>query len=228
MALALDGLNATAAVAILNQANVDSATKFRGVVLAAAVRGPLGLAVPVIMARKARRIPGGGGGTTSTLNQVMVPDVSSKQDLKVDDAIKKLGVSDLVADQEHTFGPDLLKDRVVDQDPEAGARVPLHSKVTIVVCDGARPPDTTTRSGLDEDLNKIQQAVTDLTLEISKQTQVLSTQLDNILTAVRGTGSTGATGATGGATGATGGATGDTGATGATGPTGASPKKLGG
>jgi len=158
--MALDGLNAAAAAAILSQAKVDSATKTRGVIVSAFVPGPLGLAVPVIMARNARRLGGaggggvGGGGTPET-NLVMVPDVVTGH-LKASAVTDMLTAKRLVADPEPTFGDDADIGFVVAQDPPAATRVPLDSEVTIFVGAGKPPPDTTTDTDLDTDLtNKI-------------------------------------------------------------------------
>src|SRR5215469_14989264 len=78
--MALDGLNAAAAAAILNNAGVDDETRTRGVVLSAFVPGPLGLAVPLILAQQ-NPAQGGGGGVPAALppptDVVVVPDVST-------------------------------------------------------------------------------------------------------------------------------------------------------
>src|SRR5215475_5543762 len=99
--MALDGLNAAAAAAILTQAKVDSATRTRGVIVSAFVPGPLGLAVPVIMARNASRTGGGGGagggGGSTEPELVVVPDVSTGR-LSASEATDKLKARRLVAD----------------------------------------------------------------------------------------------------------------------------------
>src|SRR5438876_10284348 len=101
----LDGLNAAAAVAILNQPKIDKATRTRGVILSAFVPGPLGLAVPVILARNARK--SGGGGVvppTPAPDQVVVPDVSSTRELTVKQATEKLTSFRHVAGEVETYG----------------------------------------------------------------------------------------------------------------------------
>lgn len=178
--MALDGLNAAAAAAILTQAKVDSATRTRGVIVSAFVPGPLGLAVPVIMARNASRSSGGtggGGGTTTTPDRVVVPDVSTGR-LSVDQATQQLKSLRLAADPRSSYGADADKNVVIGQHPEAGRRVPLDSQVTIYVGAGAPPSDDSTESDLDKDLtakmNKLAQ----------DSTQAISAKLDNMQTAL--------------------------------------------
>jgi PASTA domain len=187
--MALDGLNAAAAAAILNQAKVDSATRTRGVIVSAFVPGPLGLAVPVIMARNAAKMRGaggGGGGTTTEPGRVVVPNISTGR-LTVDQATARLKGLRLVADPEPSYGDDADKNVVIGQHPEAGRRVPLDSQVTIYVGAGVPPADTTTESDLDKDLtakmNKLAQDSTQaITAKLDSMQTALTTAIGNIST----------------------------------------------
>jgi len=204
--MALDGLNAAAAAAILNQAKVDPATKTRGVIVSAFVPGPLGLAVPVIMARNAAKRRGGGSGTGGTTDSkpapslVTVPDVSAGR-LSAKDASARLRTFRLVAIEAQTYGDDADQSIVVGQDPQPGALVPLDSEVTVFIGAGVPPPDTEDQD-LDQDLtNKMNKLAQDSTKLISDKLDAIQQTLSG------GAGATGATGTTGasGATGTTGG-----------------------
>src|SRR3954454_21963300 len=92
--MALNGLNAAAAVAILNNARVDDETRTRGVILAAFVPGPLGLAVPFVLAQQAGASVTGTDGTDTDVRESVVPEVVG---LSPEDAKDKLNRAGLVA-----------------------------------------------------------------------------------------------------------------------------------
>src|ERR1700730_3301816 len=151
--MALDGLNAAAAAAILTNAGVDSETKTRGVIVSAFVPCPLGLAVPLILAQQ--NPAQGGGGSVPALpppDNVVVPDVSSAHQA-VADAMAALKKDRLVRVQMAAFY-DVAPDHVVSQDPPAGRLVRLDSAVSIVVSAGAPPAQDAPPGDIDADLTK--------------------------------------------------------------------------
>ena len=133
--MALDGLNAAAAAAILNQAGVDQATKTRGVIVSAFVPGVLGLAVPFVLARNAKPSDPAGG------NRVQVPDVSS-EGLSESEATRELAARRLrVKKVVKVYGDDNTAGTVIGQQPAAEDIVALDLTVTLTVNVGAVPPE---------------------------------------------------------------------------------------
>jgi hypothetical protein len=174
--MALDGLNAAVAAAILNKAQPDVRT--RGVVLAAFVPGALGLALPFVLSRQSD--PGTPTPTpVPTTEGVIVPDISSTR-MDVKSATARLELAGLVvAPAVRAFSLDLTRDQVISQNPSAGTAVTLGSTVTLTVSDGPLPPKAVL---VDIDAaaltTKIQAVQTDLDGKID----ALQTQITNIAT----------------------------------------------
>jgi hypothetical protein len=145
----LDGLNAAAAAAILNQAGVDQATKTRGVIVSAFVPGPLGLAVPALLARNAPSEGGGGAQVRRRIGSVQVPNVIGQP---ADAATTSLKNSRLVAIQRLSYGSDADAGKVVEQQPPAGRTVALDSRVIVIVGAGSLPPPAPTDADLEKDI----------------------------------------------------------------------------
>jgi hypothetical protein len=150
--MALDGLNAAAAAAILNQADVDQATKTRGVIVAAFVPGPLGLAVPVILARNATSEAGEVGPRSEAVPRVVGEQVHRAIDLLME---KKF---DVVVDQ--GYSDKANAGYVYMQRPEEGKKAKPGTAITIFVNDG-EPSSKITKKDLLKKLGNLQTVLVD-------------------------------------------------------------------
>ena len=141
--MALDGLNAAAAAAILNDPKIDGATRTQGVVVSALVPGVLGLAVPLVLAQNSGVTLGGSGagsgGGAAASNTTTVPPVTG---ISSDDAQKRLAGDRLTAVLTSVYSAEAKETMVVAQSPAAGTPVPLNSAVTLSVSIGPPPPPT--------------------------------------------------------------------------------------
>jgi len=176
--MALDGLNAAAAAAILNNAGVDDETRTRGVILSAFVPGPLGLAVPLILAQQ-NPAQGGLGGVPAlpAPNDVVVPDVLNEP---VDDAMAALMKDRLVPVQRSTYS-DANAGTVVKQEPEVDTIVSLGSRVTVWVSAGPPPAGDVPPGDIDADLtDKINAAEEKLEGKIDDVNTALENKIDNV------------------------------------------------
>ena len=131
----LDVMNIVASQVILrNSANPPNAgTTARASVAAGLVTGPMGLVVPIIVARQQ---PSGGGGSSEG---VIVPDVVKESEAE---AKTELEGSRLKVTARRAYSAETEKGTVVSQNPPAGALRPLGSAVEITVSDGPPPEGT--------------------------------------------------------------------------------------
>lgn len=125
--------NVLFSVLILNKRNVPAPKRLAATAVSAVTPGPLGLLVPLLVARNAATTDGNGDGDISTL--VRVPDVLS---LDEPTARGLLAKSSLVPGTvTHAFIADVEAGKVGLQSPRADDLVETGSKVNLLISDGA-------------------------------------------------------------------------------------------
>jgi len=133
----IDVLNLVASEVILGNTPtpVDPATKARVSIAAALVPGPIGLALPIITARRVGDGGGGGGGGGGG-NGVAVPDVTGLSQASAEAVLKR---NRLAFTSVQAFSTEVTKEDVISQTPDAGTILPLGGTVRLVISLG--PPD---------------------------------------------------------------------------------------
>jgi PASTA domain len=136
----LNATNAIGALAILGPKPIDNRQKVLGTVGAALLPGIVGLAVPLIIAQRAKGQSGPGTGKGQSgpgTESVAVPDLVKESQA---DAITSLNQLQLKANVKTATSTDAQKNDVVAQNPSTGTLVSPGETVTIVVGTGLAQP----------------------------------------------------------------------------------------
>jgi len=181
--MALDGLNAAAAAAILNDADPD--TRTQGVVVSALVPGVLGIAVPLVLAQQEGLVGGAAPRPAPVARRgpspVVVPNVVGMTQVAAGTSITgdRLEMRVLEA-----ASNEVAKGQVVDQDPPASRVVREGTTVTITVSSGPPEPGDEP-ADIDADLTaKLKKMEADLVGKIDASATAMNAKLDAITAAI--------------------------------------------
>jgi PASTA domain len=172
--VALDALNAVAGKLILDKAGASPARKAQGVILAAAVPGLLGLAVPLIFAQQVKKDQKGSPAalppTTSQQNEVIVPDLTGSVS-EATRVLNELGLQ-VVVHSAYSSKP-VDPQTVVSQRPPPNHVAKLGSTVVVFVSIGS-PPKPDVPVDIDADLSA---KIADLKADLDTRMDGLTKQL---------------------------------------------------
>lgn len=149
--MSFDTTNLVFSLLLLRQRKVQRNRALAASVGASLIPGPIGLAFPLLVARKGAGgggggggIFGGGGGTTGVIDRgdvfVKVPDVVGENEA---DAVQAVQKADLSPVTNTTFTTDdAIVGTVVDQDPAADKFAQVGSEVNLVVAQKREPTES--------------------------------------------------------------------------------------
>lgn len=177
-----NALNAVAALTILNPKRIPQPLRLQGVVLASAIPGALGLAVPLAIAnRHKNKIPDLQANVLDAPMRASVPDLTVSTSF--DDAVKSLKSVGLVGREEQVLSLE-TQGNVVSQSPHPKADVPQGTEVVVRTSQGQLPliaPPADIEKDLDE---KIDAAVAEIEANIKANLAVIGKDLDAIKQAI--------------------------------------------
>src|SRR5262249_32551607 len=156
----LDNTNLFLSLAILGQnSEVEQSKKFAASVGAALIPGPLGLALPLIVANSESNDNTPPDDVTTLAE---VPPVVGRGEETAKKSISDQKLNPLVQHVYIQSGGDGKKGLVVQQDPKAGEFVPLNTDVTLIVSLGVTPGPSQDDSVIDreilQDVKELQEA----------------------------------------------------------------------